>query len=135
MPQLTKSTTPHLPCLEVPTGLSGSDEVYLVRLTGEVCVDYDAYLAKLELYRSRQWSCALTGRAGLTYEEAVRTELRTAKTVPSVRYTARSIAHCMNARVRAAPGVQHGGCVHVCAPSVGTWCPVRFDARSCLILW
>ena len=94
MPQLAKSTTPHLPCLEVPAGLSGSDEVYLVRLTGEVCVDYDAYLAKLELYRSRQWSCALTGRAGLTYEEALRTEQRTAKTVPSVRQCAPVNAPC-----------------------------------------
>ena len=34
------------------------------------------YSRKLSLYRKRDWSCQLTGKAGLTYEEALVSEAR-----------------------------------------------------------
>lgn len=74
----------HLPPLEVPAELSSDDEVFVLRLTGEVCPDYDSYLAKLRQLRARVWECALTHRAGLTYEEALLSEQRSAKGVPQV---------------------------------------------------
>ena len=32
------------------------------------------YLSKLNFYRQRQWSCQVTGKHGLTYEEAATSE-------------------------------------------------------------
>lgn len=51
-----------------------TDQVFLIRFTGEVFPEYELYLSKLNFYRQRQWSCLVTGKHGLTYEEAVTSE-------------------------------------------------------------
>ncbi|KAL0037869.1 hypothetical protein WJX79_002900 [Trebouxia sp. C0005] len=51
-----------------------TDQVFLIRFTGEVFPEYELYLGKLNFYRQRQWSCQVTGKHGLTYEEAATSE-------------------------------------------------------------
>lgn len=38
------------------------------------CCACRLYLSKLNFYRQRQWSCQVTGKQGLTYEEAATSE-------------------------------------------------------------
>lgn len=48
---------------------------YLRNLIAEVCWPLSRdYLRALELYRQRTWTCAVTGRSGLSYEEALTSE-------------------------------------------------------------
>ena len=62
-----------------------ADEYFVLRASGEVVQDYAAYLDKLRMYRTRQWSCAYTQKGGLTYEEAKKEETRVASTLHKVR--------------------------------------------------
>ena len=43
------------------------------------------YCKKLSLYRKRAWTCRLTGRTGLTYEEALACEARAKGGLQEVR--------------------------------------------------
>lgn len=42
------------------------------------------YLSKLNFYRQRQWSCQVTGKQGLTYEEAATSEQKIKNTTSQV---------------------------------------------------
>ncbi|BDA50716.1 probable tyrosine-protein kinase BAZ1B at N-terminal half [Coccomyxa sp. Obi] len=55
---------------------SDSVEVLLIRFTGEIFTEFEEYSKKLSQYRKRAWSCQETGKAGLTYEEALLSEAR-----------------------------------------------------------
>ena len=46
------------------------DECYMMRATGELFTDYEEYLTTLFSYQARQWSCSISGKGKLTYEEA-----------------------------------------------------------------
>ncbi|XP_061898479.1 bromodomain adjacent to zinc finger domain protein 1A-like [Entelurus aequoreus] len=61
---------------EPPADLSPDEEVFLCRTTHEVFRSYDEFFERTILCNSLVWSCALTGRAGLTYLEAVESERR-----------------------------------------------------------
>ncbi|XP_054653508.1 bromodomain adjacent to zinc finger domain protein 1A [Dunckerocampus dactyliophorus] len=61
---------------EPPADLSPDEEVFLCRITHEVFRSYDEFFERTILCNSLVWSCALTGRAGLTYLEAVESERR-----------------------------------------------------------
>lgn len=50
--------------------LRDDDEVFVIRVTGEVVATYSDYLAKLRGYRERTHTCRFTGKTGLTLEEA-----------------------------------------------------------------
>ncbi|KAK9824389.1 hypothetical protein WJX72_009931 [[Myrmecia] bisecta] len=74
MPVFEGEKGPHQPA--APSGVTPQDEVLVVRFTGELFTDYEAYLKQLNLYRQRQWSCQYSGKSGLTYEEALTCEER-----------------------------------------------------------
>merc|ERR1719399_1947878 len=52
----------------------GAGTVYVARATGEAFDNYGDYAERLALLRSRVWSCSLTGKGSLTYEEALQSE-------------------------------------------------------------
>ena len=54
---------PYQPSLALPEGIKPSDEVFHIRLTGEVLKDYEEYLKQAKLYRTKQWTCSETGRS------------------------------------------------------------------------
>ena len=47
------------------------DEVFVVRVTGEVVHSYEEYLAKMHLYLKPEWQDRFSGKGGLTYEAAL----------------------------------------------------------------
>ncbi|XP_056151838.1 bromodomain adjacent to zinc finger domain protein 1A isoform X2 [Lampris incognitus] len=59
-----------------PADLSPDEEVFLCKITQEIFRTYDEFFERTILCNSLVWSCALTGKAGLTYLEAVESEKR-----------------------------------------------------------
>ncbi|XP_068456585.1 bromodomain adjacent to zinc finger domain protein 1A [Clinocottus analis] len=59
-----------------PEDLRPDEEVFLCKITHEVFRSYDEFFERTILCNSLVWSCSLTGRAGLTYLEAVDSERR-----------------------------------------------------------
>ncbi|KAG7471794.1 hypothetical protein JOB18_045529 [Solea senegalensis] len=59
-----------------PADLRPDEEVFLCKITHEIFRSYDDFFERTILCNSLVWSCALTGRAGLTYLEAVESERR-----------------------------------------------------------
>ncbi|CAL8080599.1 unnamed protein product [Orchesella dallaii] len=57
-----------------PSDLKGEEEVFYLRLTNEVFRDYDDYFAQVIQCNSLIWSCSLTGKSGLTFQEAIESE-------------------------------------------------------------
>jgi hypothetical protein len=49
-------------------------DVWQVRFTGEIFTDYNKYIEKVMLYKKPVWTCELTGKMNLTYEEALESE-------------------------------------------------------------
>ena len=47
------------------------DEIFYCEATKEVFRDYEEFFQRTILCNSLVWSCSITGKAGLTYEEAV----------------------------------------------------------------
>ena len=54
--------------------LAQGDKCFRVRFTGEVFSDYDAYADTWLGYVAREWSCSLSGKKNLTFEEAAISE-------------------------------------------------------------
>ncbi|XP_042505701.1 DDT domain-containing protein DDB_G0282237-like [Macadamia integrifolia] len=59
-----------------PNDLECNEQVFQVRFTKEIFRDYQAYLKRINLYRQRVWTCKVTGKTNLTYEEALVSEQR-----------------------------------------------------------
>lgn len=57
-----------------PQDLRSDELVFLVRFTGEVFRKYEDYLEKITLYRQKIWTCKVTGKMGMTFEEALASE-------------------------------------------------------------
>ncbi|KAI8146739.1 ATP-utilizing chromatin assembly and remodelling N-terminal-domain-containing protein [Fennellomyces sp. T-0311] len=51
-------------------------EVWYLRFTNEIFTNYEAYINRLMLYHQPIWTCEATGRANLTYEQALESEGR-----------------------------------------------------------
>ncbi|XP_069391303.1 bromodomain adjacent to zinc finger domain protein 1A isoform X2 [Paralichthys olivaceus] len=66
-----------------PADLRPEEEVFLCKITHEVFRSYDEFFERTILCNSLVWSCALTGRAGLTYLEAVESERRAKQSLQS----------------------------------------------------
>ncbi|KAF7644772.1 hypothetical protein LDENG_00216250 [Lucifuga dentata] len=66
-----------------PADLRPDEEVFLCKITHEVFRTYDEFFERTILCNSLVWSCALTGRAGLTYLEAVESERRAQQSLQS----------------------------------------------------
>ncbi|XP_073099470.1 uncharacterized protein [Elaeis guineensis] len=66
---------------EPPQELDPNELVFQVRFTKEIFRDYQDYLKRLNLYRQRVWTCKVTGKTNLTYEEALVSERRATEKV------------------------------------------------------
>ncbi|XP_008275332.1 bromodomain adjacent to zinc finger domain protein 1A [Stegastes partitus] len=66
-----------------PADLRPDEEVFLCKITHEIFRTYDEFFERTILCNSLVWSCALTGRAGLTYLEAVDSERRAKQSLQS----------------------------------------------------
>ncbi|MCL7041692.1 hypothetical protein MKW94_004400 [Papaver nudicaule] len=64
------------PLVDSPDDLEPRDLVFQVRFTKEIFKDYQEYLKRINLYRRRIWTCKVTGKVNLTYEEALVSEQR-----------------------------------------------------------
>ncbi|XP_061369900.1 uncharacterized protein LOC133312677 [Gastrolobium bilobum] len=64
-----------------PEDLKLDEHVYRIRFTKEIFREYHDYLDRLNLYRQRVWMCKVTGKTGLTYEEALVSEQRATEKV------------------------------------------------------
>ncbi|BET01786.1 ATP-dependent chromatin assembly factor large subunit [Nesidiocoris tenuis] len=59
---------------EYPVELKENDEVFVCHSTKEIFKDYDDFCERIILCNSLVWSCSLTGRSNLTYQEAAASE-------------------------------------------------------------
>ncbi|XP_022659521.1 bromodomain adjacent to zinc finger domain protein 1A-like isoform X1 [Varroa destructor] len=57
-----------------PDDLKPDDPVFYNKLTNEVFTDYDDYFARVILCNSLVWTCSLTGKSGLTFQDAQESE-------------------------------------------------------------
>uniref|UniRef100_A0A069DXN6 Bromodomain adjacent to zinc finger domain protein 1A n=1 Tax=Panstrongylus megistus TaxID=65343 RepID=A0A069DXN6_9HEMI len=71
MPLLHKK--PFIPN-EFSIDLKENEEVFFCRITHEIFRDYDEFCERIILCNSLVWSCSLTGRSHLTYQEAAASE-------------------------------------------------------------
>uniref|UniRef100_A0A0E0KQX9 DDT domain-containing protein n=1 Tax=Oryza punctata TaxID=4537 RepID=A0A0E0KQX9_ORYPU len=60
--------------LDPPKDLNPDEKVFQVRFTNEIFQDYQEYLNRVNLYRERVWTCKVSGKSKLTYEEALVSE-------------------------------------------------------------
>lgn len=58
----------------IPDNLSPDDEVFYLELTNEIFTCHDAFFDRFLYCNSLIWSCSRTGKSGLTYEEALKSE-------------------------------------------------------------
>ncbi|KAF6825572.1 ddt domain-containing protein [Colletotrichum plurivorum] len=56
-------------------------EVWHISQTGEVFVQYEDYLNRMDFYKQRRFICQITGHSGLTFFEALKSELAGAEEV------------------------------------------------------
>ncbi|XP_041929378.1 bromodomain adjacent to zinc finger domain protein 1A isoform X1 [Alosa sapidissima] len=59
-----------------PVDLKPEEEVFLCKVTHEIFRTYDEFFERTILCNSLVWSCAVTGKPGLTYQEALDSERR-----------------------------------------------------------
>lgn len=59
-----------------PADLNPNEEVFHCKLTNEIFRDYEEFFERIILCNSLLWSCEITGKWGLTYQEAVENEER-----------------------------------------------------------
>uniref|UniRef100_A0A183CFR9 WAC domain-containing protein n=1 Tax=Globodera pallida TaxID=36090 RepID=A0A183CFR9_GLOPA len=58
----------------VPDGLLPNTEIFYLPSTNEVFLEYDDYFERMIQLNSSCWNCTITGRASLTYDEALKSE-------------------------------------------------------------
>ena len=59
-----------------PPGIKPEDEVFHCEATNEIFTDYEQFFERTILCNSLVWSCSVTGKSGMTYEEAVESEAK-----------------------------------------------------------
>ncbi|KAI9375641.1 ATP-utilizing chromatin assembly and remodelling N-terminal-domain-containing protein [Aspergillus egyptiacus] len=53
-----------------------SSEVWVIPETNEVFTNYESYIQRMDFYKQRKFICEITGHSGLTFFEALRSEVR-----------------------------------------------------------
>uniref|UniRef100_A0A8C9TC76 Bromodomain adjacent to zinc finger domain protein 1A n=1 Tax=Scleropages formosus TaxID=113540 RepID=A0A8C9TC76_SCLFO len=66
-----------------PLDLKPDEEVFLCKVTHEIFRTYDEFFERTILCNSLVWSCAVTGKPGLTYQEALESEKRARQSLQS----------------------------------------------------
>ncbi|KAG0569549.1 hypothetical protein KC19_6G098800 [Ceratodon purpureus] len=64
-----------------PKDLLADEDVFQVRFTKEIFRDYTEYLSCMKFYRRRVWTCKVSGKTNLTYEEALVSERKATEKV------------------------------------------------------
>ena len=67
-----------------PDTLKPDDEVFHCEATNEVFTDYEQFFERTILCNSLVWSCSVTAKSGLTYEEAVESESKAKKRISNL---------------------------------------------------
>ncbi|KAK3002911.1 hypothetical protein RJ639_017947 [Escallonia herrerae] len=67
--------------VETPKDLKPHEPVFQIRFTKEIFRAYGQYLDRINLYRQRVWTCKVSAKCNLTYEEALVSEKRAAEKV------------------------------------------------------
>ncbi|XP_052058413.1 bromodomain adjacent to zinc finger domain protein 1A-like [Mytilus californianus] len=80
MPLLRKQPFHRQP---VPTALQPDDDVFHCKLTNEIFKDYEEFFERIILCNSLVWSCSITGKASLTFQEALESEEKALKHIAS----------------------------------------------------
>ncbi|XP_006647375.1 DDT domain-containing protein DDB_G0282237-like [Oryza brachyantha] len=60
--------------LEPPKDIDPKEKVFQIRFTREIFREYQDYISRLNLYRQRVWTCKISGKSNLTFEEALVSE-------------------------------------------------------------
>ena len=55
---------------DIPDDLSPTDKVYYCEPTGEIFTEFEEYFERRVLLDTEVWSCSVTGKSNLTYDEA-----------------------------------------------------------------
>ncbi|KAM6202836.1 bromodomain adjacent to zinc finger domain protein 1A [Rhynchocyon petersi] len=66
-----------------PPDLRPEEEVFYCKVTNEIFRHYDDFFERTILCNSLVWSCAVTGRPGLTYQEALESEKKAKQNLQS----------------------------------------------------
>ncbi|MXQ86541.1 hypothetical protein E5288_WYG009389 [Bos mutus] len=66
-----------------PADLRPDEEVFYCKVTNEIFRHYDDFFERTILCNSLVWSCAVTGRPGLTYQEALESERKARQNLQS----------------------------------------------------
>ncbi|XP_074641333.1 bromodomain adjacent to zinc finger domain protein 1A-like [Tubulanus polymorphus] len=66
-----------------PADLRPDEEVFFCKLTNEIFRDYEEFFERIILCNSLVWSCSITGRPNLTFQEALETEEKARKHLAS----------------------------------------------------
>ncbi|XP_045864167.1 bromodomain adjacent to zinc finger domain protein 1A isoform X1 [Meles meles] len=66
-----------------PADLRPDEEVFYCKVTNEIFRHYDDFFERTILCNSLVWSCAVTGRPGLTYQEALESEKKARQNLQS----------------------------------------------------
>lgn len=61
--------------LPVPEIDNENEEVWHIAQTGEIFTTYEEYLNRLDFYKQRRFICQISGKSGLTFFEALQSEL------------------------------------------------------------
>ncbi|KAI0386232.1 hypothetical protein F5Y04DRAFT_243653 [Hypomontagnella monticulosa] len=67
--------------LQTPLVDDESTEVWLIPQTGEIFVTYEQYLSRMDFYNQPRFICQITGHSGLSFFEALKSELAGAQEV------------------------------------------------------
>lgn len=59
----------------LPTYITDDSEVWSIEETGEVFTSYEEYLKRIDYYKQKRFVCEITGHSGLSFKEALRSEL------------------------------------------------------------
>uniref|UniRef100_A0AAF5RW45 Bromodomain containing protein n=1 Tax=Wuchereria bancrofti TaxID=6293 RepID=A0AAF5RW45_WUCBA len=78
MPSLGRKQFRPSPC---PVGLKPDDKVFYLPLTNEIFTSYDDFFQRQISLSSMVWTCSVTGKTGLTFEEALDSEKNAQETL------------------------------------------------------
>ena len=69
---------------KAPANLKPEDEVFHCEATNEVFTEYEHFFERTILCNSLVWSCSVTGKSNLTYEEAAESEAKSRKKISNL---------------------------------------------------
>ena len=69
---------------KAPDNIKPEDEVFYCEATGEVFTDYEQFFERTILCNSLVWSCGVTGKSNMTYDEACDSEAKAKKRISNL---------------------------------------------------